>query len=67
MDLLRAKTLTTIVEIWPRVRKVTDTFEKRARDTVSEFKTGRLHNFFFTLKTLECCIIRLSSRVPTCG
>ena len=67
MDLLRAKTHTTIVQIWPRARKVTDTFEKRARDTVSEFKAGRLHNFFFTLKTLECCIIRLSSKVPTCG
>ena len=31
MDFLRAKTHTTIVQIWPRARKVTDTFEKRAR------------------------------------
>ena len=32
MALLRAKTHTTILQIWPLVRKVTDTFEKRARD-----------------------------------
>ena len=32
MNLLRAKTHTTILQIWPRARKVNDAFEKRTRD-----------------------------------
>ena len=32
MAFLRAKTHTTILQIWPRAQKVTDAFEKRARD-----------------------------------
>ena len=32
MNLLRAKTHTTIVQILPRARKVSDAFEKRTRD-----------------------------------
>ena len=32
MAFLRAKTHTTVLQLWPWAQKITDTFEKRARD-----------------------------------